>query len=244
MEKEIAKLFATLGFKVEDSQLHAFSNKLASVKKTLNEFKTAANSSIKFSASLDKENLAGMKGQLSKLSSVRVKLNDVSLGKESVSNVKTTLASLFNREIKLKNVTANVKINSVTFDKAARDSLTSQLNGIVNKPLKLDKITIPMRSLKSIKDTIKDLIAKIDARVSVSANTKPMTEAIRAWQEKAKRFKLLIRVGISQRQFENDLRIGIAAAQQKVGTLTLKDPKVKVGIDKPHLRSEIAAVIS
>ncbi len=125
----------------------------------------------------------------------------------------------------------------IGLDKTQFTAAKGQITGLGKTKVNLTNIGVGANTLAEIRHQIRSAMG---AKLPIEVNVKDANATLYAWAKRTNdKFKLNIKAQVSKRALAQSLREAAKYATDAVGTLKLKDPKVKVGIDKDHLRTEI-----
>lgn len=137
----------------------------------------------------------------------------------------------------IKEVAQN-KINfKIGLDKTDITSAKTHIEGLGKTKIRLTSMSVGYQALAEIREQIRSAMG---SKLNLHVNVKEANSELVAWAKRTNdKFKLNVKAQVSKRALAQSLREATQYATEVVGVLKLKDPKVKVGIDKEHLRTEI-----
>lgn len=158
----------------------------------------------------------------------------VGVDKTALTVIKTDLAALGKQTIKF----SDVKIT----DKALR-AMRVQINTALGESVvRIANVKpISQKDLNTIQRQVTGSLKGVNAvMVPVGLNTKQLTAELKAWGKQVRdTFNYKVKLGVSKQALYKSLKEAVDHAGGLVSTIKLKDPKVKIGIDKVHLKTEI-----
>lgn len=161
----------------------------------------------------------------------------IGLNKTDMIEAKKVISGLGSTKVRLK----DVEVSS-----AALSKVSSQLASKVGSTtVRLKDIQISDAAIRKAKADLKAASTTGGLVVPARIDTRQVGKQLREWMNTTgKKFKFSLNVDIHKRKLYENLKTAINEATSKVGTIKLKDPKIRMGIDKPYLRQEIAAAIA
>lgn len=160
-----------------------------------------------------------------------------SVNKTDLIQSKKTLATLGDVKIRLKDIEPSLaKMANVR--KVIADS-------VGKAQVRLTDISLSDAATKKIRQDIKAAIKVGGVTVPAKIDTKEISKQLREWiKTRQKAFTFRLQVAINQHNLYTNLKQAVDNAASKVKTINLKDPNIKVGIDKQHLTKEIRAALA
>lgn len=160
-----------------------------------------------------------------------------SVNKTDLIQSKKTLATLGDVKIRLKDIEPSLaKMANVR--KVIADS-------VGKAQVRLTDISLSDAATKKIRQDIKAAIKVGGVTVPAKIDTKEISKQLREWiKTRQKAFTFRLQVAINQHNLYTNLKQAVDNAASKVKTINLKDPNIKVGIDKQHLTREIRAALA
>lgn len=207
----IAKLVASLGFVVNDTQLDTFVKKLNATAETLKKFKSDALTGVTFKISVDKTSLSTIKADITALSSKKIRFSDVAIAQKALTALRV-----------------QVRDNL--------DNISLRVKGI--KPL-------ASKDLKALQAQVTASLKTTPVVIPAGLNLVKLNQQLKEWTTKLNTsFNYKLKLGVSKSHLMMSLREAVRYAGTQVATIKISNPKVKVGIDRQHLRSEIADALA
>lgn len=233
--KQIANLFATLGFQVNEKGLTSFMSKLAQMETRLAALK---NKTLTFT--VGKPDTTKLKGELQKaLGGTKIKLSNFQFGVRELRAVKKSI------DTALGNITANVKHINVQNGElnAAKVQIAQRLS---TAEARITKVEVTDKAIKKASAAIRSALKVAPTVIDdVSISVKKLNQQLSAWRKKVHDdFTVKIRAEVHAKNLVSSLRHAVNTAQQSVGVIKLKTPNVQVGVDKQHLKAEIANALA
>lgn len=160
-----------------------------------------------------------------------------SVNKTDLIQSKKTLATLGDVKIRLKDIEPSLaKMANVR--KVIADS-------VGKAQVRLTDISLSDAATKKIRQDIKAAVKVGGVTVPAKIDTKEIGKQLREWiKTRQKAFTFRLQVAINQHNLYTNLKQAVDNAASKVKTINLKDPNIKVGIDKQHLTREIRAALA
>jgi tape measure domain-containing protein len=146
-------------------------------------------------------------------------------------NAKKMLSSLGNVKVRIKDVAIGGMALST-----ARVQLSE---GLGKAKIKINNASISKTALASAKAEVRESIKLSGLQLPIRANTRDLGKQLRTWiLEKGKKFKIHVHANVSSTSLTTSLKAAIEAATLAAGRMR-NGPKIQVGIDKAHLKTEI-----
>lgn len=161
-------------------------------------------------------------------------------------NIKVQLDSRTLREQLAKAASAKVTLKDVN---VSQEALTLAAKRISEKlqstPITLNKIRVDIASLIETKKLVRTLLGQMDIQIPLKFKMSAADKALRTWKKETEsKFKLHIDADISQSKFLRNVRKSLADASAKLGPVKIETPKIKLNIDRDHLKQEIRDVLA
>jgi len=158
----------------------------------------------------------------------------VGVDKTALTAVKTDIAALGKQTIKF----SDVKITEKAL-RAMRVQVNTALGESVVRIASVKPIST--KDLTAIQRQVTNSLKNVNAvGVPIKVDPKKLTADLRAWGKQVRdTFNYKVKLGVSKQALYQSLKEAVDHAGGLVSTIKLKDPKVKVGIDKVHLKTEI-----
>lgn len=233
--KQIANLFATLGFKVQEQGLEAFLSKLRTLETRLSGLQNKA-LKITISKADTKDLKTAIREDIAKTS---ISLTGLRLSKTSVNNVM--------KEIKTAFANGMADIKAINVQRSALNDAKRKISDSLSAAdITVNIKSVTAKSIKTAKAEIKrELNAKPTELENILVKTSLLNQQLNAWRAGvSKNFVVKVRAEIAKARLASSLRDAINHSMTTVGQIKLKTPDVKVGIDKQHLRQEIADALA
>lgn len=175
INEEIARLTGTLAFKVDLTGLHSFEAKLAGVEAKLKQFSSLANQKFNIKVQLD---AVGLKASLDKAAATKIRFNNVSLSKEAMERVSTSVIEKFARTpILLKNV--KIDVSSVMAQRAEMRSKLENVSVATKLVLRMNEAEAKLRAWKKNAEARYKLHINADiSRAKLLANARKTLQAV------------------------------------------------------------------
>lgn len=156
----------------------------------------------------------------------------VAINKSDLIQSKKTIASIGDVKVRLKDIESSPAKLANTRQKIADE--------VGKAKVRLTDISLSEASVRKIRQDIKDSIKVGGVTVPAKIDTREIDKQLREWiKTRQKQFTFRLGVSINQHNLYTNLKAAVDAAADKVKTIKLKDPNVRVGIDKQHLKTEI-----
>lgn len=158
----------------------------------------------------------------------------VGVDKTALTAIKTDLAALGKQTIKF----SDVKITEKAL-RAMRVQVNTALGDSVVRIASVKPIST--KDLTAIQRQVTNSLKNVSAvGVPIKVDPKKLTADLRAWGKQVRdTFNYKVKLGVSKQALYKSLKEAVDHAGGLVSTIKLKDPKVKIGIDKVHLKTEI-----
>lgn len=144
---------------------------------------------------------------------------------------------------------ANAKIVFRNFS-VSEEAIVALSRGIQTRlsaaPIQLRNIKINLTDLLEQRRILRTTLGKATMELPVALKFKQAEQQLRSWKTTTEsKYKLHLNADISQAKFLANVRRSLRAAQGKVGEIKidLKDPKVRLQIDRDNLREQIRKAI-
>jgi tape measure domain-containing protein len=142
----------------------------------------------------------------------------------------------------LRDVSASKIQFKIGLDQKEFTSVKGRISRLGSTKITLSKLAIGQAGLTEIRTQIQQAMGR---KLNLAVNVKEANAQLHTWAKRTNdKFKLNIKAQVSKRALAQSLREATEYATGIVGVLKLKDPKVKVGIDKEYLRTEIKDAIA
>lgn len=233
--KQIANLFATLGFKVQEQGLEAFLSKLKTLETRLSGLQNKA-LKITISKADTKELKQAIRDDIAKTS---ISLTGLRLSKTSVNTVM--------KEIKAAFANGMADIKAINVQRSALNDAKKKISDSLSAAdITVNVKGVTAKSIKTAKAEIKrELNAKPTELENILVKTTLLNQQLNAWRAGvSKNFVVKVRAEIAKARLASSLRDAINHSMTTVGQIKLKTPDIKVGIDKQHLKQEIADALA
>lgn len=158
----------------------------------------------------------------------------VGVDKTALTAIKTDLAALGKQTIKF----SDVKLT----EKALRAMRVQVNTALGESVVRIASVKpIPTKDLTAIQRQVTNSLKNVNAvGVPIKVDPKKLTADLRAWGKQVRdTFNYKVKLGVSKQALYKSLKEAVDHAGGLVSTIKLKDPKVKIGIDKVHLKTEI-----
>lgn len=158
----------------------------------------------------------------------------VGVDKTALTAVKTDIAALGKQTIKF----SDVKLTEKAL-RAMRVQVNTALGDSVVRIASVKPIST--KDLTAIQRQVTNSLKNVNAvGVPIKVDPKKLTADLRAWGKQVRdTFNYKVKLGVSKQALYKSLKEAVDHAGGLVSTIKLKDPKVKIGIDKVHLKTEI-----
>lgn len=158
----------------------------------------------------------------------------VGVDKTALTAVKTDIAALGKQTIKF----SDVKLTEKAL-RAMRVQVNTALGDSVVRIASVKPISA--KDLTAIQRQVTNSLKNVNAvGVPIKVDPKKLTADLRAWGKQVRdTFNYKVKLGVSKQALYKSLKEAVDHAGGLVSTIKLKDPKVKIGIDKVHLKTEI-----
>lgn len=162
-------------------------------------------------------------------------------------NIKVSLDSRSLRAQLDKAANAKITFKHFTVDEEAIAGVSMKIKQrLSNVPIALRGIHVNLTDLLEQRKVIRTTLGKMALQLPVTLRMKEAEQQLRSWKTTTEsKYKLHINADISQAKFLANVRRSLRAAGGKVGEMKLdiKDPKVRLQIDKENLREQIRKAI-
>ncbi|WYV99013.1 hypothetical protein Amme3_00017 [Pseudomonas phage vB_PpuM-Amme-3] len=162
-------------------------------------------------------------------------------------NIKVSLDSRSLRAQLEKAANAKIVFKHFSVDEEAISGIAMKIKQrLGNTPVVLRGIQVNLTDLIEQRKVIRTTLGKMSLQLPVTLRMKEAESQLRAWKKGTEaKYKLHINADISQAKFLANVRKSLRAASGKVGEMKLdiKDPKVRLQIDKDNLREQIRKAI-
>lgn len=161
-------------------------------------------------------------------------------------NIKVQLDSRTLRDQLAKAASAKVTLRDVNVSAEAMALAAKRImERLDSTPITLNKIRIDIANLVQQKKLIRTLLGQMDVGLTPKFKMGAATAALAKWRtETESKFTLRINATISEAKFLRNAREALSRASAKLGPIKLETPNIKVGIDRAHLKQEIADVLA
>lgn len=162
-------------------------------------------------------------------------------------NIKVSLDSRSLRAQLDKAANAKITFKHFTVDEDAIAGVSMKIKQrLSNVPIALRGIHVNLTDLLEQRKVIRTTLGKMALQLPVTLRMKEAEQQLRSWKTTTEsKYNLHINADISQAKFLANVRRSLRAAGGKVGEMKLdiKDPKVRLQIDKDNLREQIRKAI-
>lgn len=162
-------------------------------------------------------------------------------------NIKVSLDSRSLRAQLDKAANAKIVFKHFTVDEEAISGISARLKQrLGNTPIPLKGITVNITELLEQRKVIRTTLGKMALQLPVTLRMKEAEQQLKAWKTGTEsRYKLHINADISRAKFIANARKSLKDAGVKIGQMKidLKDPKVRLQVDKDNLREQIKKAI-
>lgn len=181
-----------------------------------------------------------------RLASVEGKLRAFSELANRKFNIKVTLDAKTLRAQLDKAMNAKVVLKNFHVDMGALALLEKRICDKLDRtPIRLNNIKINISEVLAQRAMLRQQLGNVHIAAKVSLNFKEANAAMRAWKAQTEqRFKLHLNADISQAKLFRNAARTLKAVSARLGTITVHTPKIKLSVDRQHLRAEIAAVLA
>lgn len=161
-------------------------------------------------------------------------------------NIKVTLDSKTLRAQLDKAMNAKVTLKNFQADMTALNLVEKRICEKLDRtPIRLNNIKINMSAVLAERAMLRQQLGNTVVMTKALINFKEANAAMRAWKAQTEqRFKLHLNADISQAKLFRNAAKTLKTVSARLGTVNIHTPKIKVSIDKQHLRAEIAAVLA
>ncbi|UKM53954.1 putative tape measure protein [Pseudomonas phage vB_PaeM_VL12] len=180
------------------------------------------------------------------LEQVRDRLNEVA----GLANKKVTMrVDLDGRSLaaKIKMATnAQIRLKNVDIAQDTLGTMVKKLSErLANTPVTLSNVRFNIKDIAQQKRFLRTFMQGLALEIPVSIRARKAEQALLAWKRQTEqRFTLHLNADISQSKFYRNARRTIDAVIQRLGTITLRTPNIRLSVDRAHLRQEIADVLA
>lgn len=181
-----------------------------------------------------------------KLSAVEAKLRAFSDLANRKFNIKVTLDGKALRAQLDKAMNAKITFRNFHVDVAALDLVRGKLALLLDRtPIKLSNIRINISEVLAQRAMLRQQLGSVSVAAKVGLNFKDANSGLRAWKvETEQGFKLRLNADISQAKLFRNAARTLKAVSGKLGTISIHTPKIKLSVDRQHLRAEIASALA
>jgi tape measure domain-containing protein len=181
-----------------------------------------------------------------RLASVEGKLRAFSELANKKFNIKVTLDAKTLRAQLDKAMNAKIVFRNFSVDMVALDLLQKKICDKLDRtPIKLNNIKVNISAVMAERAFLRQQLGSVSIQARVGLNYKEALASMRAWKASTEqKFKLHLNADISRSKLLANATKTLKAVSAKLGTITIHTPKIKLSIDKAHLRAEIAAVLA
>lgn len=162
-------------------------------------------------------------------------------------NIKVSLDARSLRAQLDKAANAKITFKHFTVDEEAVAGVAMRLKQrLGSTPIVLKGISVNLTDLLEQRKVIRTTLGKMALQLPVTLRMKEAEQQLRSWKTTTEsKYKLHINADISQAKFLANVRRSLRAAGGKVGEMKLdiKDPKVRLQIDRENLREQIRKAI-
>lgn len=162
-------------------------------------------------------------------------------------NIKVSLDSRSLRAQLDKAANAKITFKHFTVDEDAIAGVSMKIKQrLSNVPIALRGIHVNLTDLLEQRKVIRTTLGKMALQLPVTLRMKEAEQQLRSWKTTTEsKYKLHINADISQAKFLANARRSIRAAVGKLGEIKLdiKNPKVRLQVDKENLREQIRAAL-
>lgn len=161
-------------------------------------------------------------------------------------NIKVTLDSKTLRAQLDKAMNTKVTLKNFQADMAALGLLEKRICEKLDRtPIRLSNIKINISEVLAQRAMLRQQLGNISLQTRVGLNFKEANSSLREWKARTEqRFKLHLNADISQAKLLRNAARTLKTVSARLGSVSISSPKVKLSIDRQHLRAEIASVLA
>jgi len=162
-------------------------------------------------------------------------------------NIKVSLDSRSLRAQLEKAANAKVVLKHFTVSEEAVAAISAKIkHRLGSTPIPLRGITVNLTDLLAQRNVIRTTLGKMSLQLPVTLRMKEAEGQLKTWKALTEnKFKLHLNADISRAKLIANARRSLRYAQGKIGEIkiNLKDPKVRLQVDKENLREQIRAAL-
>lgn len=180
-----------------------------------------------------------------RLAKVTTMLNEFSAVANKKFGIKVALDSKTLRAQLDKAANAKIVFKNFHIDAIALDLIQVRLKDkLDNTRINLKNIKINVSEVIAQRAALRSQLEKSIVGISVHMRFQEANTQLREWKKVTEsKFKLYINADISQAKFYRNAAHTLKVVGARLGTINIKSPKVKLSVDRVHLRAEIASVL-
>ena len=181
-----------------------------------------------------------------RLASVEGKLRAFSDLANRKFNIKVTLDSKTLRAQLDKAMNAKITLKNFVADAGALALVEKRICEKLDRtPIKLSNIKINISEVLAQRAMLRQQLGNISLQTRVGLNFKEANASLREWKARTEqRFKLHLNADISQAKLFRNAARTLKTVSGRIGTIGIATPKIRLSIDRQHLRAEIASALA
>lgn len=192
-----------------------------------------------------KVDLTGLHQFQNKLDGVHAKMKEFSAFANRKFNIKVQLDAAGLKASLDKAANSKLRFNNVSVGREALDRVVgSVVDRMARVPIYLKNIKIDASSVLAQRAALRGQLEAVHVGVGVVLRMNNATTKLRAWKKMTEeRFKLYLNADISGAKLYRNASKTLRDVGARLGTFTVKSPKIKLTVDRAALRAEIASVL-
>jgi tape measure domain-containing protein len=180
-----------------------------------------------------------------KLGAVRALLTDFSTFANKTFKIQVKLDHAVLKESLDKAAKSKITFSNFSMDSTALEGVQLKIKEKLDiTSIRLNNVKIDIASLTEQKRFIRAWIGMVKMDIPVSLKMTSANKTLREWKASTeKRFALHLNADISRSKLYRNASKTLKMVGDRLGTFTLKTPKIRLSVDREHLRAEIASVL-
>lgn len=196
----------------------------------------------KLSWQADHRPLASFEKRLDAVAAKMKSLNDLAKSKVTVT-LKLNEAAWSKKVSQLQRT--NIQLSNISVASANLTAVKAKIKERLDTTKILFKdVKVSVPSLVAMRAAVKESIQKETFDINVMPKWKQALDSLKTWRKKIEdRWTIRFNATINKAKFYQNAKAAVDSVTKRIGTLQIVEPKIKLSVDRPALRAEIASVL-